>query len=101
MRVQPNLLLVALEDDRIVGSVMAGYDGHRGWISRIAVLTSHRDRGLGEALIAAAEERLAALGCVKINLQVVEANAAVVEFYKRVGYQVEARISMSKLLGNG
>jgi len=101
MRVQPDLLLVALEDDRIVGSVMAGYDGHRGWISRIAVLTSHRDRGLGEALIAAAEERLAALGCVKINLQVVEANAAVVEFYKRVGYQVEARISMSKLLGNG
>lgn len=101
IRFQPDLMLVALEDGRIVGSVMAGYDGHRGWISRIAVLTSHRDCGIGQALISAAEERLAALGCVKINLQVVEANAAVVAFYKRAGYQVEERISMSKILNDG
>lgn len=98
MRVQPELMLVALDGDRVVGSVMAGYDGHRGWISRIAVLTSHRGRGIGQALIAAAEHRLAALGCIKINLQVVEANSAVVEFYKRAGYQIEPRISMSKHL---
>jgi ribosomal protein S18 acetylase RimI-like enzyme len=97
-RFQPDLMLVALEDNLIVGSVMAGYDGHRGWISRIAVLRSHQKKGIGQALISAAEERLAALGCIKINLQVVDSNSVVVEFYERAGYQLERRISMSKLL---
>ena len=97
-RFQPDLMLVALEGNVIVGSVMAGYDGHRGWISRIAVLKSHQKKGIGRALISAAEERLSALGCIKINLQVVESNSVVVEFYERAGYQLERRISMSKLL---
>ena len=97
-RFQPDLMLVALEDNDIVGSVMAGYDGHRGWISRIAVLRSHQKTGIGEALISAAEERLAALGCIKVNLQVVESNSVAVGFYQRAGYQVEKRISMSKIL---
>jgi len=98
IRFQPDLMLVALEGELIVGSVMAGYDGHRGWISRIAVLTSHQKQGIGQALISAAEERLAALGCIKINLQVVESNSSVVGFYQRAGYHVEKRISMSKLV---
>jgi ribosomal protein S18 acetylase RimI-like enzyme len=98
IRFQPDLMLVALEDNVIVGSVMAGYDGHRGWISRIAVLRSRQRKGIGEALISAAEERLAALGCIKVNLQVVESNSVVVAFYERAGYQVEKRISMSKIL---
>ena len=84
-RFQPDLMLVVLEDNVIVGSVMAGYDGHRGWISRIAVLPSHQKKGIGEALISAAEERLAALGCIKVNLQVVESNSVVVGFYQRAG----------------
>ncbi len=75
---------------------MAGYDGHRGWISRIAVLHSRRLSGIGEALIQEAEKRLAALGCIKINLQVVSSNAAVLGFYKKAGYEVEERVSMSK-----
>jgi ribosomal protein S18 acetylase RimI-like enzyme len=93
---QPDLLLVAVEEGRIIGSVMAGYDGHRGWLSRIAVLESHRTRGVGRALVREAEARLQALGCIKINLQVLAANAAVTEFYRRLGYGVEERISMSK-----
>jgi ribosomal protein S18 acetylase RimI-like enzyme len=95
---QPDLMLVALQSDEVVGSIMAGYEGHRGWLSRVAVLKSHQNGGIGQALISAAEERLAALGCLKINLQVVESNSAVVAFYQRAGYQVEERISMSKLL---
>ncbi|WP_313522904.1 GNAT family acetyltransferase [Shinella sp.] len=98
VRFQPDLMLVALEGNRVVGSVMAGYEGHRGWISRIAVAKSHRKQGIGRELIAEAESRLAALGCIKVNLQVVESNAATVEFYERAGYRVEPRISMSKLL---
>jgi ribosomal protein S18 acetylase RimI-like enzyme len=61
LRVQPDLLLVAVESDRVVGSIMAGYDGHRGWISRIAVLKSDRLTGIGQALVQEAEKRLADL----------------------------------------
>ena len=95
---QPDLMLVAMDDGQVVGSVMAGYEGHRGWISRIAVLKSRRGTGLGQELLAEAERRLAALGCIKVNLQVVESNAATVRFYEKSGYRVEPRISMSKRL---
>jgi ribosomal protein S18 acetylase RimI-like enzyme len=98
MRFQPNLMLVALEGQLVAGSVMAGYEGHRGWISRIAVLRAHRHKGIGQALLSEAERRLAALGCMKINLQVVETNSAVVRFYEEAGYEIEPRISMSKRL---
>jgi ribosomal protein S18 acetylase RimI-like enzyme len=101
MRFQPDLMLVALEGPLIVGSVMAGYEGHRGWISRIAVLQAHRHKRIGQALLSEAERRLAALGCIKINLQVVETNAAVVRFYEEAGYEIEPRISMSKRLPSG
>lgn len=98
LRLQPDLLLVAIDGGRVCGSVMAGYEGHRGWISRIAVRKSHRNRGVGSDLLVEAERRLLALGCVKVNLQVVEANSAAVEFYRKSGYGVEPRISMSKLI---
>ena len=98
MRFQPDLMLVALEGSRVVGSVMAGYEGHRGWISRLAVLQAHRRKGIGQALLSEAEKRLAALGCIKVNLQVLETNAAVVRFYGEAGYEIEPRISMSKRL---
>lgn len=98
LKIQPDLLLVAVESGSVVGSIMAGYDGHRGWISRIAVLESCRRQGIGEALIREAEKRLAALGCIKVNLQVVASNAIVLGFYQSLGYQVEERVSMSKRL---
>jgi ribosomal protein S18 acetylase RimI-like enzyme len=98
MRFQPDLMLVALEGAEVVGSAMAGYEGHRGWISRIAVLRAHRRERIGQALLLEAEKRLAALGCIKINLQVLEANSAVVRFYEEAGYEIEPRISMSKHL---
>jgi ribosomal protein S18 acetylase RimI-like enzyme len=98
MRFQPDLMLVALEGLLVIGSVMAGYEGHRGWISRIAVLRAHRRKRIGRALLLEAEGRLAALGCIKINLQILETNSAVVRFYEEAGYEIEPRISMSKRL---
>ncbi len=83
----------------VIGSVMGGYDGHRGWIYCLAVAESHRRRGLGRALMARAEESLAERGCLKINLQILEGNAAVENFYHKIGFQTEPRISMGKKLG--
>jgi ribosomal protein S18 acetylase RimI-like enzyme len=93
----PELFLLALEDGRVVGSVMAGYDGHRGWLYRVAVAKTHRHRGVGAALIHEAEQLLWALGCVKINLQVRGTNQGVTAFYQSLGYVVQERISMGKL----
>jgi ribosomal protein S18 acetylase RimI-like enzyme len=98
LAVQPELFLVALDGERVVGSVMGGYDGHRGWIYALAVKPSHRRRGIASALMHAIEQRLAALGCGKLNLQVRASNTAVIAFYEALGFAVEPRVSMGKRL---
>ena len=99
LALQPDLFLVAVEAGVVIGSIMAGYDGHRGWLYAVSVLGAHRRRGVGEQLVRAAEAKLAALGCSKINLQVRATNSAVAAFYERLGYAVEERISMGKRVG--
>jgi ribosomal protein S18 acetylase RimI-like enzyme len=96
--VDDGLFLVGEVDDTIVASVMAGYDGHRGWVNYLAVAPDRRGRGLGRALMDDAERRLAAVGCPKVNLQVRDTNADVLAFYERLGYAVDAAVSMGKRL---
>lgn len=92
------LLFVAVNEQTVVGTVMAGYDGHRGWIYSIAVLAAHQKKGIGLALLTFAEEKLSSLGCMKINLQIMDGNDGVQRFYQANGYLVEKRISMGKRL---
>ncbi len=96
---QPELFFVAAVDDEVVGTVMGGYDGHRGWIYSLAVDPAYRRQKIGAALVRHVEQALRELGCPKINLQVLSSNAATVEFYAKLGYRVEERISMGKTLG--
>jgi len=96
LAVQPELFLVALDGDLVIGSIMAGYDGHRGWLYAVAVLNSRRRQGVGAALVRGAEDRLRSMGCSKINLQVRATNAINIEFYKRLGYMIKERTSMGK-----
>jgi ribosomal protein S18 acetylase RimI-like enzyme len=96
--VDRELFLVAEADAAVVGTVMGGYDGHRGWVYSVAVHPQHRRRGIGGALIRQLEAALAERGCLKVNLQVRAANAEVVAFYEKLGYVVEERISMGKRL---
>lgn len=95
---QPELFLVARDERRVIGSIVAGYDGYRGHINRVAVLKACRRQGVGILLVREAEARLRALGCTKINLQIRAANHAVASFYRGLGYAVEDRISMGKLV---
>jgi len=92
------LFFTALYNKAVVGAIMAGYDGHRGWIYSIAVSPNHQKQGIGSALLASAERKLSELGCMKINLQIMEGNEAVENFYIANGYQTEKRISMGKCL---
>jgi ribosomal protein S18 acetylase RimI-like enzyme len=96
LAVQPELFLVAADADEVVGTVMAGYDGHRGWLYSVAVRPTRQRATIGSALVAEAEARLRGLGCQKINLQVRSGNEAVARFYQTLGYVTEARISMGK-----
>jgi len=98
LSVLPELFLVALQDERIVGSVMAGYDGHRGWINYLAVDPAQRRRGIGRRLMDEAEWLLRALGCPKINLQVRTANGEALGFYNGIGYRQDDVVSMGKRL---
>lgn len=93
-----DLLFVAIEEGQVLGSIMAGYDGHRGWLYSVAVREDAKRRGIGTALVQTAEAALRALGCPKINLQVRSTNAAVIDFYKRLGFSVEDHVSMGRLL---
>jgi ribosomal protein S18 acetylase RimI-like enzyme len=95
--VQPELFLVAELDDRVVGTVLGGYDGHRGWVYSLAVAPARRGLGIGTALVRHLERALAGRACPKVNLQVLASNAGVVAFYEKLGYRVEDRISMGKV----
>jgi ribosomal protein S18 acetylase RimI-like enzyme len=98
LRIQRELFLVGELAGRVTATVMAGFDGHRGWVYLVAVAPECRQRGFGRAMLKEAERRLRAMGCTKINLQVRASNKGVVAFYQKLGYAVEERISMGKRL---
>jgi ribosomal protein S18 acetylase RimI-like enzyme len=89
-------LFVAIERTQVVGSVMVGFDGHRGWINYLAVLPERRRAGIGRLLINHAEAHLRAMGCPKINLQVRRANVQVAAFYEAAAYAVDDVVSWGK-----
>jgi ribosomal protein S18 acetylase RimI-like enzyme len=98
MQVNPELFLVAELDGRLAGTVMGGYEGHRGWINYLAVSPHCQRQGVGRALMEAVEAQLLALGCPKINLQVRSGNTAVIQFYGHLGYHIDNVISLGKRL---
>src|SRR6266849_465579 len=85
-RVQKELFLVGTVDGAIVASVMAGYDGHRGWVNYVAVDPAQRRQGLASVLMIDVERRLRDLGCAKINLQIRRDNLDAISFYERIGF---------------
>jgi len=96
LAVDDGLFFVAVCDDVVVGSIMAGFDGHRGWLYSLAVAPEYRNRDIGTDLVSKAERTLATLGCMKINLQIIEGNEDVQAFYASLGYSAEVRVSMGK-----
>jgi ribosomal protein S18 acetylase RimI-like enzyme len=95
---QPELFLVGTLDETPMASAMVGFDGHRGWVYYLAVDPAHRRAGHGRALMHEAERLLAERGCPKLNLQVRNDNAEVIDFYRRLGYTVEERTNLGRRL---
>jgi ribosomal protein S18 acetylase RimI-like enzyme len=95
---QPELFFIALLENEVIGSVMGGYDGHRGWLYYLAILPEHQKKGYGRQLVEKAVSELRNLGCLKVNLQVRADNASVVEFYEHLGFKRESRVSLGMRL---
>jgi ribosomal protein S18 acetylase RimI-like enzyme len=98
LAVQADGLMLAELDGALVGAVMVGYDGHRGAINYLAVDPARQRSGVGQALMAAAERWLTDRGCPKINLHVRTGNRDVLGFYRRLGYDVDDVVPLSKRL---
>jgi ribosomal protein S18 acetylase RimI-like enzyme len=98
LAVERELFLVADLAGTVVGTVMGGYDGHRGWIYSVAVDPGHRRLGIGASLLRRLEADLKMRGCLKVNLQVRASNSQVIAFYESLGFVVEPNVSMGKRL---
>lgn len=94
----PELFFLAWLQDRLVGSCMAGYDGHRGWIYYLGVIPDMRNKGIGKKMIQHAQEELANHGCPKINLMVRQTNTKVIQFYKTLEFSDDPVQVLSKRL---
>jgi len=96
--IQPELFLVLENGDCILGCIMAGYDGHRGWLNYLAVDPDFRQKGYGRQLVQEAANRLHDLGCPKINIQVRKKNVSILSFYRKLGFVDDPVISLGKRL---
>lgn len=93
-------LLVGMCDGRPIATVMVGHDGHRGWLYYLAVEPEVRRRGIGRAMVRAAEGWLAARGVPKVQLLVRAENAATTAFYRRIGYREQPVVVLGRFLAD-
>ncbi|HEX6529963.1 MAG TPA: GNAT family acetyltransferase [Burkholderiales bacterium] len=98
LAVQPELFLVGTVEGEIVATVMAGYEGHRGWVNYLAVAPRARRRGHARALMQRVEQLLLERGCPKLSLLVRNSNPEAIAFYRRLGYAQDDSVSLGKRL---
>lgn len=99
LTMQRELFLVGVNaDGALVATVMAGFDGHRGWVNYLAVAAAQRGCGHGAALMRLVEQRLVEVGCPKANLLVRAGNDAVIAFYRKLGYVADDAVPLGKRL---
>jgi ribosomal protein S18 acetylase RimI-like enzyme len=98
LKVNPELFLLGFIDNRLIATVVGGYDGHRGWINYLAVDPAYMQKGFGKQMMEVVEEKIGALGCPKINIQVRADNEDTLKFYESIGYKMDKVVSMGKRL---
>ncbi len=96
LRHSPESFFVGKVEGKVVATVMVGYDGHRGWIYKLAVMPDQQRKGIGTRMMEHAENWLRQQGCLRVKLEVQQDRAAVTQFYEKLGYDVRPLISMAK-----
>ena len=97
-RSNSDVLIAVDPQDIVVGAVMVGHDGHRGWIYYLAADPDRRRQGIGKQLVAAAQTWLKDHGIAKLQLMIRDSNTPVVSFYERLGFEIAPRVIMQKWL---
>ena len=90
----PGMSFVALADGKVVGSILAGHDGRRGYIHHLAVHPSCRRLGLGRALVAQATCALLSAGIQKAHIFIFNSNAEGIAFWESVGWSPRGDIGV-------
>ncbi|HEY0209147.1 GNAT family acetyltransferase [Acerihabitans sp.] len=98
MQCGADLFMVAEVAGEVVGSIMGGYDGHRGSAYYLGVHPDFRGRGIANALISRLEKKLIARGCPKVHLMVREDNEAVIGMYEKLEYELVESVTLGKRL---
>jgi ribosomal protein S18 acetylase RimI-like enzyme len=91
--------ILGLRDgEALIASVMTGFDGHRGWVYYLAVAPDQRRAGLGRRMMQAAEAWLRERGAPKLQLMVREGNQEALDFYRALGLEPQAVVTLGKFL---
>jgi len=98
LKVNPELLLVGTINGKIVATVMAGYEGHRGSVNYLGVHPDFRRKGYGKEMMQAVRDKLLAMGCPKINLNVRIGNNEALRFYEAIGFKPDEVVCLGKRL---
>ncbi|MDZ7958012.1 MAG: GNAT family acetyltransferase [Aulosira sp. DedQUE10] len=98
LQVQPELFLVGLIETQVIATIMAGYEGHRGWLNYLAVAPEYQRQGIGQYMVEQATIKLKSINCPKINIQIRTSNTDVLKFYEHLGFKRDDVISMGKRL---
>ena len=93
-----DLFLLALDGDKIIGTVIGGFDGRRGLIYHLAVEETYRARGIGKMLMDEIERRLVAKGCLRCYLLVMDDAREVIDFYRHLGWETWGVTVMGKYI---
>lgn len=87
-----------IENEQLVATAMAGFDGHRGWLYYVAVDPEQQSRGIGRKIVQQASDWLRDHGAVKVQLMVRSENAKVVDFYTAQGFEDANVVVLGKRL---
>ena len=93
----PGLSFVARDGDRIIGAVLCGHDGRRGYIDQLAVQEQYRRQGIGRSLVSRCVYNLMRIGIRKWHLFVFEDNPGAITFWSRLGWSERVElVTMSR-----
>ncbi len=82
----PGLSFVARDGHRLIGTVLCGHDGRRGYLHHLAVDKAYRKQGIGRALVERALEAMRAIDINKCHLFVIKTNTPAIDFWRRIGW---------------
>lgn len=97
----PGLSFVAKVDDEIVGCIMSGHDGRRGYLQHLLVLPAHRRQGIARALVEHCLSALAGIGIDKSHVDVLNTNAAAQAWWQQAGWTRRTDIARYSLVRSG